>query len=204
VIRVARWFFGEAAVKDSRTVNDKRWWERPFGIVALGVVVAVVGGLIVWLIIRHYDKPTQPTVIAQPTQQAQSSALDQLPKQPPSGPTENQKASDSIAVEVRRAKTPVEFSFQASGEKRQRITSSVFPTLIEVEPAPTGVQDADLPKDVAVNGGTITVLRFGQGYMLFDTHGVPIGTPIRGRIFGYTEQPRRSVPPAVSATKLKR
>jgi hypothetical protein len=77
----------------------------------------------------------------------------------------------------------------------------VFPTFIEVEPAPTGVQDADLPKDVAVNGGTITVLRFGQGYMLFDTHGVPIGMPIRGRILGYTEQPRRSVPPAVSATK---
>lgn len=197
--QAARWFFGEAAVKDSRT-NDKRWWERPFGIVVLGVVVTVVGGLIVWLIIRHYDKPTLSTAIERPTQQTQSS-VEQSPKQPPSGPIENQKASDSIAVEVRRPKTPVEFFFQASGEKKQRITSSVFPTLIEVEPAPTGVQDADLPKDVAVNGGTITVLRFGQGYILFDTYGVPIGTPIRGRILGYIEQPRRSVPPAVSATK---
>jgi hypothetical protein len=35
----------------------KRWWERPLGIVALGIVVTVVGGLIVWLVSRYYDHP---------------------------------------------------------------------------------------------------------------------------------------------------
>jgi len=49
--------------------SAKKWWERPLGIVALGVVVAVVGGLIVWLISRHYDKPTLSTAIEQPRTQ---------------------------------------------------------------------------------------------------------------------------------------
>jgi hypothetical protein len=47
--------------------SPKRWWERPLGIVALGVVVTVVGGLTVWLISRHYDKPTPSTAIEEPT-----------------------------------------------------------------------------------------------------------------------------------------
>jgi hypothetical protein len=47
---------------------------------------------------------------------------------------------------------------------------------------------------VTVPGGIITVLRFGNngdksGYMLFDTHEIPIGTTIRGEIIGYTEPP---------------
>ena len=98
---------------------------------------------------------------------------------------------DSVAVEVRRAVTPVEFSFQTSGEKKQKITSSVIPEVIEVEPKPTGVKESDLPEDVPVTGGTIAVLRFGQegdhGYMLFDTNGLPNGTSVRGRILRYKD-----------------
>jgi len=177
---VASWPFGVMAiwialngVTDNRTI---RIGGRIAAILGLGLVLALSA---VWM-----GKPTAPIVAVE------SEDDHPPPAHPSSGPTDNIKASDSIAVEVRRAKPPVEFSFQTSGEKKQRITSSVFPTVIELEPAPTGVQDADLPKDVAVNGGTVTVLRFGQGYMMFDTHAVPVGTAIRGRIISYSERGR--------------
>jgi hypothetical protein len=48
-------------------VNEKRWWERPWGIVALGVLVTVVGGLVLWLITRHYDRPTASIAIEDST-----------------------------------------------------------------------------------------------------------------------------------------
>jgi hypothetical protein len=36
----------------------KEWWERPWGILGLGIVVTVVGGLILWGLTRYYDQPT--------------------------------------------------------------------------------------------------------------------------------------------------
>jgi hypothetical protein len=60
--------------------------------------------------------------------------------------------------------------------------------------------------DVKVGAGTITVLRFGReakgGYMVFDTHDVPVGTSIRGRILGY-EQPGSPPAPKAEFTQNK-
>jgi Carboxypeptidase regulatory-like domain len=96
-----------------------------------------------------------------------------------------------LAVEVRRRLPAVEFSFHTSGDKRQEIPFSVIPELIQLEPKPTGVKESDLPMEVSVPGGTVTVLRFGKGgdhgYILFDTRDVPKGTTIRGEIIGYKE-----------------
>jgi hypothetical protein len=61
---VARWFFGRTPVKGSSTVQEKGWWEKPFGILILGILVTVIGGLI----LRHYDPPA-PAVIEQPTRE---------------------------------------------------------------------------------------------------------------------------------------
>jgi len=47
--------------------GEKRWWEKPLGIIILGILVAVIGGLILWSVTRHYDKPTPSTAAAQPT-----------------------------------------------------------------------------------------------------------------------------------------
>jgi hypothetical protein len=41
--------------------GEKKWWERPIGIVALGIAVTVVGGLILWGITRRYDRPQPAT-----------------------------------------------------------------------------------------------------------------------------------------------
>jgi hypothetical protein len=49
--------------------NAKRWWERPVGIVALGVVVTVVGGFLLWLMLRPFDKPTPSAAIGAPKAQ---------------------------------------------------------------------------------------------------------------------------------------
>jgi hypothetical protein len=71
VRQVARWFLGEAAVKDSR---KKGWWEMWWGQAILLIVTGVIVGLAVWGITRHYDKPTPPTAITQPTKQAEAQA----------------------------------------------------------------------------------------------------------------------------------
>lgn len=94
-------------------------------------------------------------------------------------------------VEVGRRLPTIEFSFLTSGDKRQQIKLSVVPELIQLEPKPTGVQEDDLPMDVPVTGGTLTVLRFGKeadhGYVLFDTRELPKGTIVRGEVIGYKE-----------------
>lgn len=66
--------------------SDKKWWERPAGIDARGIVVTVVGGLILWAITwaitRHYDKLPVAASTAQqqaPTSQMQSSPPQQSP-----------------------------------------------------------------------------------------------------------------------------
>jgi len=38
----------------------KEWWEKPFGVVLIGIFITVVGGLIVWLVGEYYSQ--QPTV----------------------------------------------------------------------------------------------------------------------------------------------
>jgi hypothetical protein len=106
-------------------------------------------------------------------------------KKPPNEISDSTSSSDTIAVEVRRKVPVVEFSFTTSGEKRQRVPLSVLPQVLQIEPKPTLVKDEDLPKDVPVAGGTITVLRFGEGHMLLDTRDVPKGTTIRGQILAY-------------------
>lgn len=119
-------------------------------------------------------------------------------KLPPSRlPTENAKPSESIAWEVVPLIPYVPFSFMTTGDKEQKITSSVLPRDIrlELEPNPVVVLGAKLskPQEVTYSKGTIKVLEFGQegdkGYMVFDTQGVPTGTTIRGYIIKYDRLP---------------
>ena len=58
VKQAARWFIHGHDPDESRTVHAKKWWERPLGIVLLGIVVTVVGGLIQSGINHYYDEPT--------------------------------------------------------------------------------------------------------------------------------------------------
>jgi hypothetical protein len=76
-------------------LGPKRWWERPVGIVALGILVTVVGGIILWLILRPFDKPTTSTAIEPPKAQSQSPPL-QLESKPQESapPQSNHKRSD--------------------------------------------------------------------------------------------------------------
>jgi hypothetical protein len=69
--QIARWFFGEAAVKDSR---KKGWWETWWGQAILLIVTGVIVGLVVWGITRHYDKLTPPTPGTQPAKQPEPQA----------------------------------------------------------------------------------------------------------------------------------
>jgi hypothetical protein len=55
--------------------SDKEWWKRPPGKVFLGVLVGVIAPLVVWLVIRHFDKPpSQGAVTAAPQTQAPRSS----------------------------------------------------------------------------------------------------------------------------------
>jgi hypothetical protein len=80
----------------------------------------------------------------------------------PSGLSDNINLEANPTLEVRRRLPTIEFSFVTSGNKRQEVRLSVVPEFIQLEPKPTGVKESDLPKDVPVTGGTVTVLRFGQ------------------------------------------
>ena len=54
--------------------DQKRWWETWWGQSIIFIVTGVIVGLAVWGITRHYDKPTPPTAITQPTKQAEAQA----------------------------------------------------------------------------------------------------------------------------------
>jgi hypothetical protein len=75
---------------DASNLAEKKWWERPVGIVALGIVVTVIGGLILWGVTRHYDKPTPSTSAAQSTTPPQPQAA-----QPESKPQENPQSQST-------------------------------------------------------------------------------------------------------------
>lgn len=74
-----RWLSGKSSVNGSGTIQEKKWWEKPLGIIALGILVTVVGGLILWVVTRHYDKPTPSTPAASPTTQPQATQPEQNP-----------------------------------------------------------------------------------------------------------------------------
>jgi hypothetical protein len=108
------------------------------------------------------------------------------PTPPPPAPTsEDIRTTDSVAIEVRRAKPEIEISFTASGEASQRVPLSVFPKVLSIEPQPTTVESAHLPKEVSIADGTITFLAFGKKFLLVDTHNVVVGSKIRGLIIDY-------------------
>jgi hypothetical protein len=46
---LARWLFGKRSA-NGPAVQEKTWWERPLGIIAIGIIVAVVAGLILWAV----------------------------------------------------------------------------------------------------------------------------------------------------------
>jgi hypothetical protein len=167
--------------------GKKGWWETWWGV----VVTSVIAGLILWGLAGYLEKRTAKGENEKGKRAAMlppaASATD------PSGKTglgENTKISDSIAVQIRRGKPPVEFSFSTTGEKRQEITVAVLPRVMEVEPGPIVFQGSDLPKELTLPNGTIGVLRFDEGSVFFDTREVPKGTTVHGRILDYTEKPK--------------
>jgi hypothetical protein len=95
VKRIARWFFGEAAVKNSRTVHEKGWWETWWGQATLLIVTGVIVGLVVWGITRHYDKPTPPTAVAQPTKQSESQSAQTKPQETTKPSSQLQRSASS-------------------------------------------------------------------------------------------------------------
>jgi len=48
-VSVARWLFGKRST-DGPAAQQKGWWERPVGRIVIGIVVAVVAGLILWAV----------------------------------------------------------------------------------------------------------------------------------------------------------
>jgi hypothetical protein len=46
--------------------REKEWWEKPVGITALGVLMAVLGSLIFWVIIRPFEKASPSSTINAP------------------------------------------------------------------------------------------------------------------------------------------
>jgi hypothetical protein len=163
--------------------SKKGWWETWWGV----VVTSVIAGLILLGFTGYLEKRSASG------EKEKGKAAAMLPSAAALGNTglgESTKTSDSIAVQVRRGKAPVEFSFATTGEKRQQITVAVLPRVIEVEPGPTVFQDSDLPKELPLPNGTIGVLRFDENSVLFDTRNVPKGTTIRGRILDYAEKPK--------------
>ena len=124
-------------------------------------------------------------------------------KEPPSGLSDTFKTDATVATEVRRAKPTIEFEFPTTGDRKQKFhVHGVRPNFIKIEPKPTAVNEDDLPTDVSVVSGTVTILKFGQedegGYVMLDTSQVLKGTRIRGEIIGYTEVTPPNEPPSRS------
>jgi hypothetical protein len=111
---------------------------------------------------------------------------------------ETSTLSDSVDVVVKRAKPTIEFNFASTGEKKQKVHfQDASPTVIQLEPKPTVVKEEDLPADVSVSNGAVTVLKFGRegdgGYAMFDTSHIAKESRIRGEVLAYTE-PQKSKP----------
>lgn len=170
-------WFGRIEVIRNRFPNFPQLFERrTFRVVLLLVAI----GLLIRVATEH---PSKKTEMQLPVAQVQTST------NPPSGPIDSAKPSDVATTQVRRAIPAIEFVSDA--KEKQTVTllsTSLLPTLIQLEPVPTGMSESDLPKfDVPVTKGTVTVLKFGRGYMQFDTRNAPAGTRIRGEVIGYTE-----------------
>lgn len=97
---------------------EKRWWEKPLGIVALGILVTVIGGLILWGVTRHYDKPTPSAAAAQPTSPPQPQAA-----QPESKPQENTQPPSTHQRSGTEKKVKIEQYGEGSGAVGGSITT---------------------------------------------------------------------------------
>jgi hypothetical protein len=101
---------------DASNLAEKKWWERPAGIVALGILVTVIGGLILWGVTHHYDKPTQSTSAAQPTTPPQPQAA-----QPESKPQENTQPQSTH----QRSGAEKKFKIEQHGEGNGAVGGSI-------------------------------------------------------------------------------
>jgi hypothetical protein len=84
-------------------ISTKRWWERPVGIVTLGVLITVVGTLIAWLITRHYDTPT-PATATQSQPQLQPAQPGPTPAPATAPPSQAAPAKKSPSQNAQHAK----------------------------------------------------------------------------------------------------
>jgi hypothetical protein len=147
----------------------------------LGVAIVIVIVIAVFSWLRPHQKSSKSTAVAQTEGNNDQSGSPPL--------QDATRSSGSVAAEDQGSAKPVPFSFQSSANNRQKIMSSVIPEVIEVEPTQVGVGVDNVPQDVWVQGGNLTVLQLGKeanhGFILFDTHDVPAGTPISGQILIY-------------------
>jgi hypothetical protein len=79
--RAAVWMFGKTGVKESRTIHEKEWWETWWGQSIILIITGVIAGLIIWMIIRRYDRPTPSAAVKQPTTQLESQPAQREVKQ---------------------------------------------------------------------------------------------------------------------------
>jgi len=98
--------------------SGKRWWEKPLGIIILGILVTVIGGLILWGVTRHYDKPTPSTAAAQPTTPPQPQAA-----QPESKPQENTQPQSTQQRSGKEKKVKIEQHGEGNGAVGGSITT---------------------------------------------------------------------------------
>lgn len=158
-------------------------WNRTKKTVTFAIAVLTL--LASWLVVPefrnwlHLDKPASSTTTAA------------IPGAEPNAPREHMPISDSVTTVVRRAQPSVEFDFPSDTDKKQKLSLNVIPSFIRMGLGPTDVAGSALPMDVHVDGGTITVLKFGKddqgGFVYFDTRNIPRGTRIRGAVEGYAE-----------------
>jgi hypothetical protein len=99
-------------------VNPKRWWERPLGIIGLGISVTVIGGLILWGVTRHYDKPTPAVAVAGPLTQTEPKTVRSEPK--PQEHTSRSQARQQSGTEKR---SKIEQHGESSGAVGGSITT---------------------------------------------------------------------------------
>lgn len=159
---------------------SSRWRHSRTLFLTISIVIGLIATGIFW---RYRPADAEPVSTAPPHQTTTPTS---------SGPSGIVDLKDSVTTEVRRAQRTIEFNFPTSGERKQKFhVHGARPNLIQIEPKPTGLKEDDLPMDVAVDGGSITVLKFGQeddgGYIMFDTSQLLRGTRIRGEILGYAE-----------------
>ena len=136
--RVVSWFHWSSNPKQSHVSQGKAWWERPIGIAALGILIAVISGLIVWAITRHYDR-SSPSM---------APSAGERPKAPPQSEPQGQRTpSPQKAAGEKVTKLPQDNSVHlGKGSKiEQQSSGNCSPNIIGGASTVNCVPQAQIP-----------------------------------------------------------